>query len=91
MLSSLRRTLNDSGAVLIPAFTAMRWFPLAREWGIPYALTLAAAWQFGGMDTTADEAAIVIGYRAVRIRPPNGQRLCAQIWQWPRTWTHHAS
>ncbi|MCG8347992.1 MAG: RHS repeat-associated core domain-containing protein [Chloroflexales bacterium] len=69
----------------------MMYGMMAREWGIPYALTLAAAWQFGGMDTTADEAAIAIGYRAVRIRPPNGQRLCAQIWQWPRTWTHHAS
>jgi RHS repeat-associated protein len=64
---------------------------MAREWGFRYAITLAAAWQYGGMDTTADEAVIAIGYNVIRRRPLSGTSLCDQIRRWPRTWTGYAS
>lgn len=64
---------------------------MARQWGVPDWLTLAAGWTAGGMDTTADEATIMIGYRAVRRPPPSGRNLCEQINTWHQTWQNHAS
>jgi RHS repeat-associated protein len=64
---------------------------MASQWGFSFSETLLGGWHRGGMDTTADEATIVIGYHAIRNQPSSGSNLCAQINQWKETWQAHAA